>query len=313
MIYVALKLDDFSQKLIKRELKAFIPEWNIFAQNIIVHKGRARRNDIIGSATDFTAVEFGYTNNLMAIKAEGLDYDNPYIIVATNPKENVNPADVENIETWFKIKTPFVLRGKLVEYKQKNGVKIVESLIDEPKDKTQILRVAFYDFDKTLVDTVSAEEGRAMWEKAKKRKYTQIGWWSKKESLDTDVFEFKPIEEITENLKRDFKDKSCWTVLLTNRIVGLKEEVLNILGQLGLELDELRMVEKGGLNKNSRINIVLESLPQASLIEIYDDDMGNIEMFLDLKKRLNQQGKSVSIYHVNPENFTPRVKLMASN
>jgi len=313
MIYVALKLDDYSQKLIKKKLKPFIPEWNIFAQNIILHSGRAERNDIIGMATDFTAIEFGYTDKLMAIKVEGLDFDNPYIIVATNPKERVNPSDAKNIKNWFKLKIPFVLRGKLVEYKQRNGVKVVESLIDEPKDKSQIIRVAFYDFDKTLVDTVSAEEGRAMWEKAKKRKYTQIGWWSKKESLDPDVFEFKPIEEVTERLKKDFKDKSCWTVLLTNRIVGLKAEVLDILGQLGLELDEIKMVERGGLNKNSRINVVLESLPQANLIEVYDDDMGNIEMFLDLKKHLNQQGKSFSIYHVNPENFTPRLTLMASN
>ena len=64
---------------------------------------------------------------------------------------------------------------------------------------------------------------------------------------------------------------------------------MDILGGLGLELDELRMMERSGLNKNSRIISVLESLPQANMIDIYDDDMGNIEMFLSLKKKLIQK------------------------
>ena len=140
-----------------------------------------------------------------------------------------------------------------------------------------------------------------------------MGWWSKKESLDKEVFDFKPIEEVTQRLKRDFEDKTCWTVLLTNRVVDLKYEVLDILGGLGLQLDELRMMERNGLNKNSRINLALESLHQVSMIDIYDDDMGNIEMFLSLKRKLIQNGKSVSIYHINSENFSPRLTSMNSN
>lgn len=313
MIYVALKLDEYSNKLLKAELKPFIPQWNVFAENIIIHEGRARRNDIIGKTLDITAIKFGYTDDLMAVEVEGFEYGSPYIIIASSPMKRVKPSDVENIKTWFDIKIPIVLRGMIVEYKRRNGFKVVESFIDEPKDKSQIMRVAFYDFDKTLVDTVTSEEGRRTWEKTKKQRYPHVGWWSKRESLDKEVFDFKQIEEITERLKRDFKDKTCWTVLLTNRIEGLKYEVMDILGGLGLQLDELRMMERSGLNKNSRIISVLESLPQANMIDIYDDDMGNIEMFLSLKKKLIQNGKSVSIYHVNPENFEPRLKLMESN
>jgi hypothetical protein len=125
-----------------------------------------------------------------------------------------------------------------------------------------------------------------------------------------DVFDFEPIEEITQRLKRDFEDESCWTVLLTNRRVNLKKEVMDILFSFGLQFDEIKMVEETNLNKNSRIRVVLESLPQASLIEAFDDDMGNIEMFLKLKKELMQEGKTFSVYHVNPKNYDPRVVQM---
>lgn len=307
MTSVVLKFDEYSKQLLREELKPYIPNWNIFADSILVHKGGAKRNDIIGMAVEVKVIEFGYTENLMVVKLEEFKYSEPYIIVANKFSEDIENIELSQIKHWFKIKIPFVLRGKMVEQTNINGTKIVESLIDLPKDKSQILRVAFYDFDKTLVDTVSSEVGRIMWEKKTKRKYPHVGWWSKKESLDRDVFDFEPITEITERLKRDFKDKSCWTVLLTNRTVNLKEEVMGILASLGLEVDEVKMVEKDHLNKNSRINVVLESLPQASLIEIFDDDMGNIEMFLELKKKLTQDGKSVSIYHVNPKNYDPRV------
>jgi hypothetical protein len=307
MTSVVLKFDEYSKQLLREELKPYIPNWNVFADSIIIHQGRAKRSDIVGISAEVKVIEFGYTEDAMVVKLEEFKYSEPYIIIASKSKEpieNVNPSQVKN---WFKIKIPFVLRGKIVEKINTNGTKIIESLIDLPKDKSQIIRVAFYDFDKTLVNTVNADVGRFMWEKKTKKKYPHVGWWSKKESLDRDVFDFKPITEITERLKRDFNDKSCWTVLLTNRIVNLKEEVMGILSSLGLQVDEVKMVEKDHLNKNSRITVVLESLPQASVIEVFDDDMGNIEMFLELKKKLTQDGKSVSIFHVNPENYDPRV------
>ena len=313
MIYVALKLDEYSNKLLKAELKPFIPQWNVFAENIIIHEGRARRNDIIGKTIDITAIRFGYTDDLMVVEVKEFEYGNPYIIIATSPMKKVKITDFGNIKTWFDIKIPIVLKGMIVEYKRGNGFKVEESFMDELKDKSQIIKVAFYDFDKTLVDTITSEEGRSVWEKKKKKKYPHVGWWSKKESLDKEVFDFKPIEEVTQRLNRDFEDKTCWTVLLTNRVVDLKYEVLDILGGFGLQLDELRMMERNGLNKNSRINLALESLHQVSMIDIYDDDMGNIEMFLSLKKKLIQNGKSVSIYHINSENFSPRLTSMNSN
>jgi hypothetical protein len=310
MTSVVLKFDEYSKQLLREELKPYIPNWNVFADSIIIHQGRAKRSDIVGISAEVKVIEFGYTEDAMVVKLEEFKYSEPYIIIASKSKEpieNVNPSQVKN---WFKIKIPFILRGKIVEQINTNGSKIIESLSDFSKDKSQIIRVAFYDFDKTLVETVDADEGRFIWEKKTKKKYPHVGWWSKKESLDMDVFDFEPIEEITQRLKRDFEDESCWTVLLTNRRVNLKKEVMDILFSFGLQFDEIKMVEETNLNKNSRIRVVLESLPQASLIEAFDDDMGNIEMFLKLKKELMQEGKTFSVYHVNPKNYDPRVVQM---
>lgn len=305
MKLVALELDEFSRKLIKREFRRLSPiNWEMKANRVVLHERKAIKSDLVGKKVEITATKFGYTDGILALKVEGVDSDLPYIIVSINKNIGAKESDIRNIKTWFDLKTEIVLQGRVVEYW--NGI-IKESNLYKTKDKPSIIRVAFYDFDKTLVETESSEMGRYIWEKKTKKKYPHIGWWSKKESLDQTIFDFEPIKEITEKLKRDFKDSSCWTVLLTNRISSLKPEVLSILDSLGLQLDEARMVEKPPMSKNQRILEVLNDLPQASLIEIYDDDMGNIEMFLELKEQLNEDGKSVSIYHVNPQNYEPRV------
>lgn len=306
MSFVAIKFDEFSKKLIFNQLKNFIPKWDLVADHIFLYNGLARRNENIGKKFDILITHIGYSNGTFAVKTkmEG-NYDKKPIVVAVNRKAGYNESDVKNITNWIELRKKFIIRGIIAQYE--NNIKIHESDNISDKMKTQIIRVAFYDFDNTLVEVPNAGFGKFYWEKKTGKKYPHIGWWSKKESLDMDVFKFDPIEEVVVKLKRDFEDEHCWTVLLTNRVDKLKVEVNNILENNGISLDEFKMSRPGSTSKIQRIKEVLNDLPQSHLIEIYDDDDGNIKLFEQLRSELEEEGKSVTIYNINPKNYVPRI------
>lgn len=166
------------------------------------------------------------------------------------------------------------------------------------KDKTSILRVAFYDFDGTIIDSPMPELGKLLWAKHKGMAYPYKDWWSKPHSLDMDIFDIKGVRAVEQRLQKDINNKNCWTVLLTNRLSQLEPFVLKVLNNLNFNLDELQMMDKINLSKSMRVKYTLQGLPQANQIDIYDDDDKNISDFLQLKNELTQEGKSVTIYKV---------------
>ena len=166
------------------------------------------------------------------------------------------------------------------------------------KDKTSILRVAFYDFDGTIIDSPMPDLGKLLWAKENGISYHHKGWWSKPESLDMSIFDIKGVRAVEQRLQKDINNKNCWTVLLTNRLSKLESEVLKVLNHLNINLDELQMMDKINLSKSMRVKYTLQGLPQANQIDIYDDDDKNISDFLQLKNELTQEGKSVTIYKV---------------
>lgn len=166
------------------------------------------------------------------------------------------------------------------------------------KDKTTIFRIAFYDFDGTIIDSPMPDLGKLLWAKKYGNVYPHRGWWSKSESLDMELFDIKPIKEVERRLQKDIKDKNCWVVLLTNRISKLKPEVSKVLNHLNISVDEFQMMDRINFSKSIRIKNVLQDFPQASQIDILDDDDKNIHDFLKLKNELQQEGKTVIIYKV---------------
>lgn len=184
----------------------------------------------------------------------------------------------------------------------------MEELIN--KDKTTIFRIAFYDFDGTIIDSPMPDLGKLLWAKKYGKVYPHMGWWSKPESLDMELFDIKPIKEVERRLQKDIKDKNCWVVLLTNRISKLKAQVSEVLNHLNISVDEFQMMDRINYSKNIRIKNVLQDFPQAGQIDILDDDDKNINAFLDLKIELQQEGKTVTIYKVIGEDKDNPIKLV---
>lgn len=178
------------------------------------------------------------------------------------------------------------------------------------KDKSTISRIAFYDFDGTIIDSPMPDIGKLLWAKKKGIIYPHMGWWSKPESLDLEVFDIKTIKEVESRFQRDVLDKNCWVVLLTNRIEKLKPEVSKVLNFHNLKVDEFQMMNKLNFTKSVRIKNVIQDFPQLTQIDILDDDERNIKDFVELQNELQQEGLAVTIYKVTAQNKKDPIKVV---
>jgi hypothetical protein len=178
------------------------------------------------------------------------------------------------------------------------------------KDKSTISRIAFYDFDGTIIDSPMPDIGKLLWAKKKGKLYPYMGWWSKPESLDLEVFDIKTIKEVESRFQRDVLDKNCWVVLLTNRIDKLIPEVSKVLNLHSLKVDEFQMMSRLNFPKSVRIKNVIQDFPQLNQIDILDDDERNIRDFVELRNELQQEGLAVTIYKVTAQNKKDPIKVV---
>jgi FMN phosphatase YigB (HAD superfamily) len=121
-------------------------------------------------------------------------------------------------------------------------------------------RLVCFDLDGTLLNTFSPEEGKPMWEKFYSEKYPHKGWWGRKESLDTDVFDIKPFPNILAKLQADMAEK-------------LRPQLENILNLNGIKVDEL-ITKRGGEDKGDIILKIENYNQDLEEIVIYDDFAG---------------------------------------
>lgn len=66
-----------------------------------------------------------------------------------------------------------------------------------------IRKLAAYDMDGTLLYTPEPEYGIKAYEENTGLKYPHMGWWSKPESLDYNIFDIKPNMAVLSRLNQD--------------------------------------------------------------------------------------------------------------
>lgn len=183
--------------------------------------------------------------------------------------------------------------------------------MQQVKTPATINRISFYDFDLTLVDEPMPDLGKQIWKHKTGEEFPHIGWWSKEESLNIEVFDFIPIMEVVNRLKTDYEDPLCWTVLLSNRMEKLLPSVQKILGLLNIDLDDYLLRGRDNLSKTVRIKRTLAKFSQANQIEIHEDDVNNIAMMKDMATELVTEGYNISIFQVLPAgNANRRVRVL---
>jgi hypothetical protein len=133
-------------------------------------------------------------------------------------------------------------------------------------------RLAVFDFDGTLMNTPEAEDGKRVWSETKGEDYTQKGWWSKRESLDTNVFDIKPFPDVLAQLNREKATPDTLVVILTSRMERLRPQVENVLKLNNIVVDEV-ILKEGNEDKGDVILKIAIYNPDLMEIVVYDDFM----------------------------------------
>lgn len=158
-------------------------------------------------------------------------------------------------------------------------------------------RLVVFDFDGTLFNTPLPEEGKMIWEKIKGVPYPHKGWWSKPESLDLSVFDIKPIKSVYNQYLKEKSKPNTYIIILTSRLEKLRPYVENILHKYNIEVDELIM-KYDEKDKGERILVLLEKMKDVKEIDVYDDRIEEINVYINLRNKLSNN-ILLNIYHVN--------------
>lgn len=148
--------------------------------------------------------------------------------------------------------------------------RLMMETIEQPDN---ITKIAIFDFDGTLMNTPHPDSGKIEWEEKTGEKYPHIGWWSKRESLDTDVFDIQSIKSTIVDYFAETDDPNTLVIMLTGRLPQQADQVEKILNDRGLVFDEYHY-KGNGTTLNSKINTIkslLNRYPNVDFIEMYED------------------------------------------
>ena len=101
-----------------------------------------------------------------------------------------------------------------------------------------------FDFDDTLCHTMKPEEGEKIWLDKKATEWPYRGWWSKVETLDTDIFPTPKNEWVYKKYLDACSDPSSYRIMATGRldkIPGMRTAVEKILHQYDMTFDEIQL------------------------------------------------------------------------
>lgn len=180
-------------------------------------------------------------------------------------------------------------------------------------------KLAIFDFDGTLINTSTPENGKVLWEKEFLFEWPFNGWWGRPESLDSRIYfdknGSKLIEELSKKLNADevemiiqkgfskniFKNElisdtisahvenydkpGILTFMMTGRIPKLSKYVENILNnQNKLKFNDYYYNNTSDTLsfKKDKINEFIKTYPTINFIEMWDDRLEHISEFKGL-------------------------------
>lgn len=150
-------------------------------------------------------------------------------------------------------------------------------------------RLAVFDFDGTLMNSPEKEIGISQWEKVKGQPYPYKGWWGRRESLDTDVFDIKPFSQVLSQLEKERATPDTQVIILTSRMEKLRPEVEKILNMNNIVVDDI-ILKRGNEDKGDILLNIQKYNPDLMEIVVYDDytnrDAGKIAEYTKIKDQL---------------------------
>ena len=168
-------------------------------------------------------------------------------------------------------------------------------------------RLVAFDFDGTLINSPEKEDGMRIWREQKGEDYTSKGWWSKPESLDTNVFDIKPFPHVLARLEKEKSIPDTAVIILTSRMERLRPQIENILKLNNIVVDDI-ILKEGGEGKGDILLKIARYNPDLEEIVVYDDFMdkneAKIAEYTKIKDLLPENIK-YTLYYVNNDIITP--------
>lgn len=192
-----------------------------------------------------------------------LDFDEKMITFTYNGEKH--KTSLEDFTPWA--------QGSVLDLNECVTVSKFRLIMETVGDPLDINKIAIFDFDGTLMDTPHAEEGKREWEEKTGSPYPHRGWWSKRESLDTEVFDIQPIKSTIKDYVIENDVPTTYMVMLTGRLPNQKDQVEDILHSNDIVFDEYHYKDDGDTLKSKLNTIVslLNRFPNTELIEMYED------------------------------------------
>lgn len=98
-----------------------------------------------------------------------------------------------------------------------------------------------FDFDGTLFHTPEPHEGKKIWQDRTGLQFPYDGWWSKPETLNTDIFHIPMNEWVYRKYLESLSRKNTYVILATGRLERLRKQVQAILDMNNLSFDEVHL------------------------------------------------------------------------
>ena len=158
------------------------------------------------------------------------------------------------------------------------------------KDKNKIKQLFLFDFDGCIIDSIMPDEGKKIWEKEYNKKFPHVGWWSKPESLDINIFNIKPFQSVLNILKKETNKSDTYVIILTSRLEKLRPYVQNVLDINNIHVNRLDM-KKNEKTKGNKILDYVQKFPNLKEINTYDDMESNIQSYKEIQDKIPKKIK----------------------
>lgn len=148
-----------------------------------------------------------------------------------------------------------------------------------------------FDFDWTLFLTPTPEQ-KNIWENKLWKAWPHRGWWGRQESLDIDIFEILPHQQVKKAFEKAKSDKDWKLVLMTGRRWFLEKDVKKILEKENFEFDEIYFNNFWSTEsfKMKQIEILLRKWKYENIF-MWEDRDDHYPIFKDFWKKLVLENK----------------------
>lgn len=189
----------------------------------------------------------------------------------------------------------------MARYGSQDAMKTFMKFVEEKEDSNK--RLVIFDFDGTLFHSPEPEEGMEIYKRETGTPWPFKGWWSKIESLSPPVVPEKPdsswyIEKVVNAQKESISDPNSTVILMTGRIIKLKDRVMEILRYNGMKFHDTFFAGQTGTVGTGTFDIKANNIRKLmgdnyNLLEIWEDRPEHVEGFAILAKELKEKNPSL--------------------